>query len=105
MRDTECEKARRKVVSAALAGAFACCSSLGAAQTAPAPPSAAALSGAEAVQSAFTQVAESVSKSVVAMRVESRRKLVNPFEGLPFGDWFGPQNPGDQWQVQRGTGS
>ena len=93
----------------ALWGALATLVPVAAAQPQPAPkpspPTAAALSGAEAVQDAFTQVAASVSPSVVAMRIESRRRLVNPFEGLPFGDWFGQQNPRDQYQVQRGTGS
>lgn len=70
------------------------------------PVAAAALSGAEAVQTAFTAVADSVSPSVVAMRIEARRKLSNPFEGFPFGDWFdAPGRGGDQYQVQRGTGS
>jgi serine protease Do len=70
------------------------------------PPAAAGLSSAEALQAAFIQVAEAVSKSVVAMRIESRRKLVTPFEGFPFGEWFGgPGQRGDQYQIQRGTGS
>jgi serine protease Do len=70
-------------------------------------PSVPGLAAAEALQSAFTQVAERVSKSVVAIRVESRRKLENPFEGFPFGEWFGAPNgrPQDRYQVQRGTGS
>jgi Do/DeqQ family serine protease len=66
---------------------------------------AAPLVAAEALQRAFTEVAESVSRSVVAMRVESRRKLTNPFDGLPFGEWFSPGPRGDQVQIQRGTGS
>ncbi len=108
MREPGCRRARF-LASAALAIATA--TAVGAAwrpagaQPTPAPPTSAALSGAEAVQSAFTQVAASVSKVVVAMRIESRRKLVNPFEGLPFGDWFAPRNPRDQYQIQRGTGS
>jgi serine protease Do len=59
---------------------------------------------AEVLERAFTEVAESVSKSVVAMRVESRRKLTNPFDGSPFGEWFAP-GPRDQVQIQHGTGS
>ncbi|HKU38245.1 MAG TPA: trypsin-like peptidase domain-containing protein [Polyangiales bacterium] len=69
------------------------------------PPAAAGISSAEALQAAFIHVAESVSQSVVSMRVESRRKLVNPFEGFPFGDWLGGQGQRDQYQIQRGTGS
>ncbi|HKP62323.1 MAG TPA: trypsin-like peptidase domain-containing protein [Polyangiales bacterium] len=100
------------VPSAVLCAALAAvCVSLGPlpaatrAQPASAPPAAAGLSSAEALQAAFVQVAESVSKSVVAMRIESRRKLVNPFEGFPFGEWFGGPGQRDQYQIQRGTGS
>ena len=70
-----------------------------------AAPSVQALSALESLESAFTEVAESVSKSVVSIRVEARRKLVSPFGGLPFGEWFGLPEGRDQYQVQRGTGS
>jgi serine protease Do len=108
MRITRSEAARRGVTHGSFALWIASLALTAHAQPAPAKPpapAAAALSGAEAVQAAFTQVAESVSKSVVAMRIESRRRLANPFGGFPFGDWFGPQNRGEQYQVQRGTGS
>lgn len=59
----------------------------------------------ESLESAFTGVAESVSKSVVAIRIESRRKLVNPFGGFPFGELFGLPEGREQYQVQKGTGS
>jgi serine protease Do len=63
------------------------------------------ISVAEGLETAFTQVAESVSGSVVAIRIESRRKLTNPFGGLPFGDFFGIPEGREQYQIQRGTGS
>jgi serine protease Do len=59
----------------------------------------------ETLETAFTGVAESVSKSVVAIRIESRRKLVNPFGGFPFGELFGMPEGREQYQVQHGTGS
>jgi serine protease Do len=98
------------VFAGCLAGALDLQTASAQSQTAPpsaaGPKAAAALSGAEAIQTAFTTVAESVSPSVVAMRIESRRKLSgNPFEGFPFGDWFDSPNPRDQYQVQHGTGS
>jgi serine protease Do len=78
-----------------------------AAQVTPTPNvSGSAMSALEGLENAFTQVAESVSSSVVAIHIESRRKLVNPFGGFPFGDWFGgPDSGRDQYQVQHGTGS
>jgi Do/DeqQ family serine protease len=99
---------RLNVLSGLIAGGLAFAPAVRAQTTQPpstvVPGAAAALSGAEAVQTAFTAVAESVSPSVVAIRIESRRKVSNPFEGFPFGDWF--DAPGrDQYQVQRGTGS
>jgi serine protease Do len=105
------DRARRGVATATLVGLLASTPDLSSAQTTPPPAAAgphaaAALSGAEAVQAAFTYVAESVSPSVVAIRIEARRKLSNPFDGFPFGDWFDNPGPrGDQYQVQRGTGS
>jgi serine protease Do len=75
------------------------------AEPAPQPPPAQALAGAEAVQAAFTQVAERVSASVVAIRVEQRRKVQNSLRGFPFGEWFGGQEGAEQYQVERGTGS
>jgi serine protease Do len=117
MSGTRAGWARRQVARASLRVLVGCLAAAPVSQTASAqsqtpPPSAAgpkaaaALSGAEAVQTAFTTVADSVSPSVVAMRIESRRKLsANPFEGFPFGDWFDAPNPRDQYQVQRGTGS
>jgi serine protease Do len=59
----------------------------------------------ESLELAFTSVAESVSKSVVAIRIESRRKLVNPFGGFPFGELFGMPEGREQYQIQHGTGS
>lgn len=59
----------------------------------------------EGMESAFTGIAESVSKSVVAIRIEARRKLVNPFGGFPFGELFGLPEGREQYQIQRGTGS
>lgn len=59
----------------------------------------------EGLESAFTGIAESVSKSVVAIRIESRRKLINPFGGFPFGELFGLPEGREQYQIQRGTGS
>jgi serine protease Do len=59
----------------------------------------------EGLETAFTGVAESVSKSVVAIRIESRRKLVNPLGGFPFGELFGLPEGREQYQIQRGTGS
>jgi serine protease Do len=73
------------------------------AQPAPEPAPAQALAGAEAVQAAFTQVAERVSASVVAIRVEQRRKV--RMRGFPFGEWFGGGEGTEQYQVERGTGS
>lgn len=96
---------RLSILSGLIAGAPAVHAQQTPPPSAAGPAAAAALSGAEAVQTAFTAVAESVSPSVVAMRIESRRKLSNPFEGFPFGDWFDAPSRGDQFQVQRGTGS
>lgn len=103
-------RAALRLLAGFLAGALGAGTALAQSQTPPpsaaGPKAAAALSGAEAVQTAFTTVAESVSPSVVAMRIESRRKLsARPFEGFPFGDWFDSPSPRDQYQVQRGTGS
>ena len=64
-----------------------CLASVAIARSAQAQP--APISVAEGLETAFTQVAESVSSSVVAIRIESRRKLTNPFGGFPFGDFFG----------------
>jgi serine protease Do len=77
------------------------------AQAAPAspPPRTPQLSALETLEGAFTQVAESVSSSVVAIRIESRRKLSNPFGGFPFGDFFGIPEGREQYQIQHGTGS
>ena len=72
----------------------------GEAQVPPAP-----ITMAEGLEAAFTQVAESVSGSVVAIRIESRRKLTSPFGGFPFGDFFGVPEGREQYQIQRGTGS
>jgi Do/DeqQ family serine protease len=74
--------------------------------SAPASPVAPAqLSALESLENAFMQVAESVSGSVVAIRIESRRKLNNPFGGFPFGDLFGIPEGREQYQIQHGTGS
>jgi serine protease Do len=59
----------------------------------------------EGLETAFTGIADSVSKSVVAIRIESRRKMVNPFGGFPFGELFGLPEGREQYQIQRGTGS
>src|SRR5262249_27606584 len=60
-----------------------------------------------ALQDAFTQVAESVSGSVVAIRIEAKRKIESP--SSPFDEWFGNGRGrgggADQYQIQRGTGS
>jgi Do/DeqQ family serine protease len=72
------------------------------AQSAPAPGAVVTL---ENLENAFTQVADSVSGSVVAIRVEARRKLNNPLGGLPFGEWFGLPEGRERYQIQRGTGS
>ena len=71
----------------------------------PAVAAAVAHSALESLESAFTQVAESVSSSVVAIRIESRRKLRSPFGGFPFGELFGLPEERDQYQIQHGTGS
>ena len=80
-----------------------CLASVAIARSAQAQP--APISVAEGLETAFTQVAESVSSSVVAIRIESRRKLTNPFGGFPFGDFFGVPEGREQYQIQRGTGS
>ncbi|HEX4352010.1 MAG TPA: trypsin-like peptidase domain-containing protein [Polyangiales bacterium] len=91
-------------MSACLALACGWCTSTASAQTVVAPSP--ATNALEGLENAFTQVAESVSKSVVAIRVEARRKVVSPFGGLPFGEWFGlPEGGRNQYEVQRGTGS
>jgi serine protease Do len=94
---------RHAQISALAALALLACRVSASAQSA--APSAQALSALESLESAFTQIAESVSKSVVAIRVEARRKLVSPFGGLPFGEWFGLPEGREQYQIQRGTGS
>jgi len=78
-----------------------------AAQALPAQPTAAAnaMGALESLESAFTQVAESVSSSVVAIRVESRRKRAAPLGGFPFGEWFGMPEGHDQYRTEHGTGS
>jgi Do/DeqQ family serine protease len=63
------------------------------------------LGALESLESAFTQVAESVSGSVVTIRVESRRKRVTPPGGFPFGEWFGIPESREQYRTERGTGS
>jgi serine protease Do len=68
-------------------------------------PSVAALGALESLENAFTQVAESVSSAVVAIRVESRRMLRNPFGGFPFGELFGLPEERERYQIQHGTGS
>lgn len=102
----ETEKPRSRALSYGLMLLLAACSA-----AVPAEPSANAQSvppAVEALQTAFTQVAERVSRSVVAVRVESRRKVADPIQGFPFGEWFGGRGRSpdrDQYQVQRGTGS
>jgi serine protease Do len=59
----------------------------------------------ETLEAAFTSIAESVSSAVVAIRIESRRRVGNPFGGFPFGDLFGLPERREQYQVQHGTGS
>jgi serine protease Do len=75
-----------------------------AAQVQPSVPPA-TVGALETLETAFTQVAEAVSGSVVAIHIEARRKLSNPFGGFPFGEWFGVPGGQEQYQVQRGTGS
>jgi serine protease Do len=75
-----------------------------AAQVQPSVPPA-TVGALETLETAFTQVAESVSGSVVAIHVEARRKLSSPLGAFPFGEWFGIPEGGDQYQIQRGTGS
>lgn len=92
-------------VACALAETFAAPSF---AQTPPVIPPAAVtapITALESLENAFMQVAESVSSSVVAIRIESRRKLNNPFGGFPFGDLFGIPEGHEQYQIQHGTGS
>ena len=78
---------------------------LGQAQCARAEAPVDARAALEGLETAFTGIAESVSKSVVAIRIESRRKLVNPFGGIPFGELFGLPEGHEQYQIRRGTGS
>jgi S1-C subfamily serine protease len=98
---------KRRSRIAACAGFTGCLLALGAAHASAQTVvrSSPALSALESFESAFTEVAESVSKSVVSIRVEARRKLVSPFGGLPFGEWFGMPEGHEQYQIQRGTGS
>src|SRR5689334_21660317 len=94
-----CSKLRRCLISAVLAATVGMSHTHVLAQ--PVDPR----SALESLESAFTGVAESVSKSVVAIRIESRRKLVNPFGGFPFGELFGLPEGREQYQIQKGTGS
>ena len=96
-------RSRLGVLGAPFAVLMTCVATVRSQSAPPPPPSTVAT--LENLENAFTQVADSISGSVVAIRVESRRRVSNPLGGLPFGEWFGLPEQRDRYQIQRGTGS
>ncbi len=69
---------------------------------------AAAPTGPQDFQTAFTDVAESVNPAVVQIRAQKvvERRMQSPFEGTPFEDFFGgPREPEGEGPVRQGLGS